>query len=588
MTNIKRLLSGFFSNLKLEYKILLSTACTEILFVLLFLFAGMAVVTSQYNKLLYRSTLASSALIAAEFDSRLQEIEDMSNVVRADDTVQSILDEISNPTQRYAANYYSSLYSTLQKHYLQYKHDYIRYSAISCPRFVSYTYGYLNEHPSDEMLAYLVEMAQKADGSAVWLTDSASENTLFLVREIKKIEYLSLKNLGTFIVQVDFDRLVADVSANTQDFAGTQWILYEDDSPIYASKELSADNISTITSQTSNYGILTLNAQRYFFTKGSMDINGWDYIQLISYEAVSGAQETILFWYLLFLLLGLLLSFFLMHFIIRKTTRHIDLLVFRMKQFGDNSSHPLPADYDYSARNDEIGLLHKQFDSMAVQIQTLIRENYTQELLTREAQLKSLESQMNPHFLYNTLEAVNWRAKAIGEKQISQMVEALGHFLRGTLNRRDECFSLAKELALIDNYMTIQQLRFENRLKYSIDVPMSCQDARIPKLSLQPLFENAVHYALEQITEDCYITLTCLLADNELHIYVKNSGSEFPEQLLEKLKSHEIKESGLGIALLNIEERVQLMFGSQYGLSFYNEGDYAVVKLKIPYKPITQ
>ena len=292
--------------------------------------------------------------------------------------------------------------------------------------------------------------------------------------------------------------------------------------------------------------------------------------------------------YMVILAVGVLFSSCMIHIVVRKITRHINRLVQRMKEFGDNSEYLPVSDYDYSARMDEVGVLHRQFDSMAEQIKTLVVENYRHQLLMKDAQLKSLEAQMNPHFLYNTLDTINWRAKAIGEKDISQIAESLGHFLRMTLSKKSDNFTLREEIAIIQYYMTIQQLRFDNRLNFNMSIPMMYQDAMVPKLSIQPLLENAVHYALEQITEDCDIWLTCTCTDHVMQIYVKNSGSEFEENLLEKLRSHEIKEKGLGIALLNIEERIQLMFGEKYGLHFYNEDDYAVVKMEIPYVPVEE
>lgn len=193
---------------------------------------------------------------------------------------------------------------------------------------------------------------------------------------------------------------------------------------------------------------------------------------------------------------------------------------------------------------------------------------------------------MNPHFLYNTLDSINWRAKAIGEPQIAQIAGSLGHFLRMTLNKKSDSFSLREEMDVIQYYMTIQQLRFDNRLNFTMNVLESYRDAMVPKLCLQPLVENAVYYALEEVAEDCYIGVTCTKIGENLQIYVKNTGSEFPDNLLEKLRNQELKEKGLGIALLNIQERIQLMFGKQYGLQFYNEQEYAVVKMEIPYVPV--
>ncbi len=215
-------------------------------------------------------------------------------------------------------------------------------------------------------------------------------------------------------------------------------------------------------------------------------------------------------------------------------------------------------------------------------------ENYRQQLLMKDAQLKSLEAQMNPHFLYNTLDAVNRRTKAVGEQEISRIAESLGHFLRMTLSRRSDNFTLSEELEIIGYYMTIQQLRFDNRLDFSVNVPEEYRDAMMPKLSIRPLLENAVHYALEQVADTCEISLSCVRMENLMRIYVKNTGSEFQEDLLDKLKNEEIKGKGLGIALLNIQERIQLLFGEQYGLRSYNEQNCAVVRMEIPYVPVRE
>lgn len=574
------------NNLKLESKLLLSTICINILFVLFFLFAAYSLVTSRYDKLLYQSMQSSSALVSNEFSNRMEEMITMSNIVRTDTNVQSVLDEILDPTVTYGSNYYSEIYNTLQTHYAEYKHSYLTFAAISCPKFIAYTYGNRSDRLSEERAVDLVEIAEAADGSAVWVADYAKKEGLYLVRQIKKIENLSLDNLGTFIVKINFDKLIAEVSKVSKDYEDSYWMISQNGAMIYASPELSDATLTQVNNAITDYGILSVNGRKYFAIRGNMRNSHWEYIQMVSYEEVAKSQTVTLHLYLLILFAGFICSFLLMHIVVRKVTKHFDALILRMKEFGSHSDVLPQSAYDYSERTDEIGMLHQQFESMAEQIRILVIENYKQQLLTKDAQLKSLESQMNPHFLYNTLDTINWRAKAGGEPQISQIAESLGHFLRITLNKSVDDFTLHEELDIIQYYMTIQQLRFDNRLNFTVNIPEAYHDASIPKLSLQPLLENAVHYALEQITDNCDIQLTCTKIDSHLHIYVKNSGSEFPEGLLQKLKNHEIKEKGLGIALINIEERIQLMFGEQYGLQFYNEDEYAVVKMIIPYIPV--
>ena len=131
--------------------------------------------------------------------------------------------------------------------------------------------------------------------------------------------------------------------------------------------------------------------------------------------------------------------------------------------------------------------------------------------------------------------------------------------------------------------MTIQQIRFDERLHFNISIPQNLYDVQIPKLTIQPLVENAVHYALEQITDDCTILLTAEQKSNDIYVYVKNSGSSFEDDLLEKLARKEVKGKGLGIALLNIQQRIKLTFGDSYGLTLYNEDRFAVARVTIPY-----
>ena len=228
---------------------------------------------------------------------------------------------------------------------------------------------------------------------------------------------------------------------------------------------------------------------------------------------------------------------------------------------------------------------------MTKRIQNLVNTNYVNELLTREAQIKALESQINPHFLYNTLESINWRAKAVNNQEISLMTESLGSLLRATLSNKKSLVTLSYELSLINSYITIQQIRFEERLEFESQIPENLKNALLPPLTLQPLVENAIHYALEEIMETCYITIQAEELPQDpsgreaaLKILVKNSGSAFEDNLLELLDTQQKTPNRSGIGLLNINKRIKLLFGDAYGLSLYNEDEFAVAAITIPYR----
>ena len=202
---------------------------------------------------------------------------------------------------------------------------------------------------------------------------------------------------------------------------------------------------------------------------------------------------------------------------------------------------------------------------MKEEIGRLIEDIRQEQNQRRVMELQLLQEQINPHFLYNTLESINWRAKAAGNREISLMTESLGAFLRAALSNKKSLVTLSYELNLIQCYITIQQIRFEERLDYRTQIPEHVKDALIPPLTLQPLVENSIHYALEEIMETCYITIMAEAIPEDacdstprLRILVKNSGSAF-------------------------DKRIKLLFGDAYGLSLYNEEDCAVAAIIIPY-----
>ena len=221
---------------------------------------------------------------------------------------------------------------------------------------------------------------------------------------------------------------------------------------------------------------------------------------------------------------------------------------------------------------------------MAGRIQYLVRNNYVNQILSRDAKLKALESQINPHFLYNTLETINWRAKALKDQQISSMVESLGTLLRATLSSKKPLVTLDYEIGLAGSYMTIQKIRFEDRLLFHVECPEELGKALILPLTIQPLLENAIRYGMEEMMDTCEISIRTMKEGGLLIVEVSNEGSVFEDGLLEKLQDGTKNAHGFGIGLVNIHQRIQMLFGEAYGLSFKNENEKAIAIITIPYK----
>src|SRR5690606_4633677 len=180
----------------------------------------------------------------------------------------------------------------------------------------------------------------------------------------------------------------------------------------------------------------------------------------------------------------------------RTITRPIESLNAKMKIVQKGNFDLASVSGDEQFPMDETGQMHRNFRIMISRINDLINENYRKQLAMKESEYKALQAQINPHFLYNTLESINWQAKIGGQKQISQMVEALAYLMRSSINQKEPLVRLAEEKTFILHYITIQKLRFEERLDFRMDIPEDLESCVVPKLVLQPIVENAIQYAL--------------------------------------------------------------------------------------------
>lgn len=233
---------------------------------------------------------------------------------------------------------------------------------------------------------------------------------------------------------------------------------------------------------------------------------------------------------------------------------------------------------------DEVSQLNRTFKMMIRRIRELIDENYAKQLIIRETELKALQAQINPHFLYNTLESINWLAKMNKQAKISEMVEALGYLFRSSIGLKDPLITLEKEITIVRNYVIIQKTRFDERLDFRMDVPEHLHDALIPKLTLQPLIENAIRYALEPNIEPCTISITVSEDEQGLDIRVSDNGPGMSAEFIKDLQMGRVKTRGEGIGLANIAERIQIVFGPEWGTSIESEpGQGTTIHVRIPY-----
>lgn len=578
------------TNLSLKYKIQLISLTCLLLLSLSSLFI-IQLLLKDYNKLLSQSVKSSLSYANEDITETLTNVQDLSYTILSDSSMQSKLSElksVTSPTQKSAS--YTQINSLLQSYYLDYRKNHVSYITVYTDKAVFCTDYKTASALPEQAVESILEKAKEQHGSALWITDYTQDDKLILTREIRRYENLKLDTLGVMVICINLEDLL-DSRSIFSEYDTVHYLLTDDNNRIlYNSITSPGPELASLPDIADNgYHIMKMNRHWYFAVTGTLyPEEHWNYICLVSYDKIHNTLRDSNLLGMVLILISILLIIYLSSHIIKSLTIHFDYLMLKMKYFGQSEQSIIDYDYDcpydYRDRNDEAGKLHKQFDHMAEQISQLITTNYTYELLIKETQLKALEMQINPHFLYNTLETINWRAKAIGETRISTMAESLGNLFRAVLRDPKETFTLRQELELVQYYLNIQKCRFDTRLLYEIHVNPSHLELMIPKLIIQPLVENSISHAMENLIDECRIIISAKVETPYLFIYVKNSGSKFETDLLHKLQSKTITPKGMGIGLLNINQRIQLQFGTPYGVTLYNENKWAVAQLCLPYR----
>ncbi len=566
--------------LSLRRAILLLVAGIDILILSAGLQTGLLVYRN--SRILLSETIAASLTISSDrLVQSLGSVSSFSDQLYSNPQIQEQL--MLRKDSGGAIPTYHTLYSLMLNLYQQSSYRLIRSVSLVTDSYTVTCGRDAAGRPADEVLTRLTEQAAGTNGSILIDTSCCGTCGLLLYRPVLRISPFTLDQLGVLVICVDMDVLVGDAVDFSRQYKDSAYLLREGDRELYRSDVLQGLDTSRLMGSTDgSYGSVTLDGRHYFWQMGAVEDYGWDYICMVDNDAQHRSMERSLLVFLGVMLLTLLLSLLVSGRFARQISRDFTSLIQKMEDFANGGLAASPPQ-ETAVSISEVGVLHRHFDHMAQELTQLINERYASELLSKEMQLRNLEAQMNPHFIYNVLDSINWRARAAHLTDISDIVDALGKYLRVSLNRHCKLITVSEELALVDCYITIQQYRFEEHLAYRCDVPEELQQIMIPKLVIQPLVENAVKYAVENSMDECCLILVqARRSDTLLLIDVKNSGSELDEDLLDRLRSGKAQPHGFGIGLTNIDERMRLTYGEPYGLRLFNEDGLAVCRLTFP------
>ena len=238
---------------------------------------------------------------------------------------------------------------------------------------------------------------------------------------------------------------------------------------------------------------------------------------------------------------------------------------------------------------DEMGELGTQINKMLTRIKQLMDDNLKREMLVKNSEIRALQNQINAHFIYNVLESIKMMAEIDEEYDISDAVTSIGKLLRYSMKWVSGNVLVEQELEYIKNYMALINLRFDYEIYLSLNLPEIILQQEIPKMSLQPIVENAIYHGIEQMAEDTNIYIKGRVEGNDCVIEITDAGRGMTEEEMAQLRQKIAGEldssggSGNGIGLKNVQDRIQIAFGGAYGIEVASQiGCYTKIIVRIP------
>lgn len=254
------------------------------------------------------------------------------------------------------------------------------------------------------------------------------------------------------------------------------------------------------------------------------------------------------------------------------------------------SSMALIQEGDFRAGNvevesrNEIGSLTETFNVMTLRIQELMEQNINEQKAKRKSEMKALQSQINPHFLYNTLDSIIWMAESGKNEEVVLMTASLARLLRQNISNEEEEISIFEEVEYCRNYLTIQKMRYKDKLEFRIDVAPEITSCQIIKLVLQPLIENAIYHGLKYKESKGLLELIGYAAGEDIIFEIRDNGVGMDEDTLNHIfERHTVNYRSNGVGVYNVERRIKLTYGQEYGITYKSRpGEGTVARVCIP------
>lgn len=421
------------------------------------------------------------------------------------------------------------------------------------------------------------------------LASSLNYTTDDIVSIIKAInDPVTKKCIGVFVIDIKMDTIKTIIQDVKLGKTGFVYIVDLDGNMVFSPFNKIAYRIKSewLSGIKSDITVQTIKNNNYQIIFSESDYTRWKTVGVSSLNETLNEVVHLRYYSIIIGILTALLAIIMALFFTSSISKPINKLRKLMKSAEDGN---LDVKFE-SQSNDEIGQLGQGFNNMINEIKKLLNLVYIEQKSKREAELKILQSQIKPHFLYNTLDNIQWMAMRYGADDIIDVIGALTTLFRIGLSKGKELIKVSDELEHIKSYLLIQKVRYREKLDYVLYIDDSILNYKVIKITLQPIIENAIYHGVKEKDGNGKIVITAKINDGKLFFTITDDGPGIePEKLIELnkiLEGGEKEGVRTGYGLYNVNERIRLSFGYDYGLKIYSTlGEGTTVEV---YHPIIE
>jgi len=324
-----------------------------------------------------------------------------------------------------------------------------------------------------------------------------------------------------------------------------------------------------------------IGKERYLITYHRNNIMGWYYICLEQLSRILSASEGIKQITFMLCILCLVVTSLFSVFLSTKITRPVNKLVNNIKEVQQGN---LDTRVNFKSK-DEFGLIGSAFDDMLKRLKQSIEDIYEAQQKKKEAEIRALMMQINPHFLYNTLTSIIWMTNNNKKNEVINMVSSLSRLFRISISKGKEIILVSEELEHVESYLIIQKIRYKDEFIYEFEVDEKVKNLYMPKLLLQPLVENSIYHGIKGVESNGIIKIKAFTENGRLIVEVADNGNAVRDKEAKRLNDYltnNRQDPSCGIGIRNVNSRIKMYFGNNYGLSYRKEDGYLIARITIP------